>query len=108
MTKSAINKAYQRTGSLFQNPFGRIQVTSDAHFTQLVAYIHRNPKKHGFVDDFRLWPWSSYHTLLSDKPTRLQREDVLGWFDGVEGFQAFHRQEVNERNIAPLVVDDFN
>ena len=28
----AINNAYGRTGSLFQNPFGRILVTSDAIF----------------------------------------------------------------------------
>jgi REP element-mobilizing transposase RayT len=36
-TKS-INKAYQRSGSLFQRPFGRILVTSDAYFKQLITY----------------------------------------------------------------------
>jgi len=55
----AFNKAYDRTGTLFQRPFGRIKVTSDAHFIWLVIYIHQNPRKHGFVDDFRIWPHSS-------------------------------------------------
>ena len=31
----AINKAYDRTGSLFQNPFGRIEVTSNLYFTMV-------------------------------------------------------------------------
>jgi hypothetical protein len=51
----AVNKAYGRTGSLFEHPFGRKLVTSDAHFTHLITYIHRNPQKHGLVDDFQTW-----------------------------------------------------
>ena len=104
----AINKAYQRTGSLFEHPFGRIPVTSDAYFVYLITYIHQNPQKHGFVDDFRLWPYSSYHTILSTKPTRLKRSEVLAWFDGPTEFQASHQQVVNEYQIASLVPDDFD
>jgi putative transposase len=104
----AINKAYQRTGSLFQNPFGRVPVTSDAHFVHLIAYIHHNPQKHGLVDDFRAWPHSSYHTILSQKPTRLKREAVWAWFDDLAAFQASHRQPVDEFLVAPLVADDFD
>jgi putative transposase len=40
----AFNRAYDRTGSQFQRPFGRIPVTSDAYFTALVVYIHQNPQ----------------------------------------------------------------
>ena len=38
----AINKAYNRTGSLFQHPFGRVLVTSDRQFWNVIAYIHQN------------------------------------------------------------------
>ena len=103
----AFNKTYHRTGTLFQRPFGRIEVTSDSYFMQLVTYIHQNPQKHGFVSDFRTWPYSSYQALLSTKPTRLQRDDVLAWFQGVDHFEDVHRYEVDERKIAPLVPDDF-
>jgi REP element-mobilizing transposase RayT len=104
----AINKAYQRTGSLFEHPFGRVPVTSDAYFVHLIAYIHQNPQKHGFADDFRVWPYSSYHAILSQKPTRLRREEVLAWFDGLVEFQASHQRMVNESQIAALVLDDFD
>ena len=52
----AINTAHQRTGSLFQNRFGRMKVDSDRYFTRLIHYIHFNPQKHGFVEDFRAVP----------------------------------------------------
>ena len=48
-----INHTYQRTGTLFQRPFGRIPVTTGAYFARLIVYIHQNPQKHGFVEDFR-------------------------------------------------------
>jgi len=102
----AINKACGRTGCLFQRPFGRIEVTSDAQFAWLVVYIHRNSQKHLFVDDFRDWPYSSYHALLSAQPTRLKREAVLGWFDGPAGAVALHRLGDEEGRIAPLIADD--
>jgi putative transposase len=104
----AINKAYNHTGSLFEHPFGRVQVTSDAHLIWLVIYIHQNPHKHGFVDDFRTWSYSSYQTFFSTKPTRLKRGDVLGWFDGVDGFEISHQQEVPTHRIAHLVPEDFD
>lgn len=93
---------------LFQRPFGRIEVDSDAYFAWLVVYIHQNPQKHGFVDDFRTWPYSSYRPLLSTKPTRLQRDGVLTWFDGVDNFVASHQQEVSEQKVAVWVPEDFD
>ena len=104
----AINNAYKRTGSLFEHPFGRVEVTSDAYLIWLVMYIHQNPQKHGFVDDFRTWPYSSYQTFFSTKPTRLKRGDVLAWFDGVDCFETSHQQEVAAHKIAHLVLKDFD
>jgi len=102
----AFNKAYQRTGSLFEKPFRRILVHNDRYFSTLVIYIHHNPQKHGFVDDFRNWPYSSYRATLSAKPTRIQREAVLDWFDGRAGFETLHSSSVNESMIEPLMADD--
>jgi putative transposase len=104
----AINKAYARSGGLFERPFGRIAVTSDAYFAQLVVYIHHNPQKHGLVDDFRDWPYSSYHALVSAKPTLLKRDDVLKWFGGASGLATLHQHEALERHIVPLLLEDFD
>lgn len=102
----AMNKAYERTGSLFENPFGRVPVAGDAHFWRLVTYIHHNPKKHGFVSDLVDWPYSSYHAILSSQPTRVKRQEVLDWFDGPAGFLSAHRRAPDERAIASFIVDD--
>ena len=102
----AINKAYNRSGSLFKNPFGRVEVASDAHFISLVTYIHQNPQKHGFVADFRTWPYSSYRAFLSTKPTHLKRDEVLAWFGGLRSFEMTHQQEIDECLVAPFVGDD--
>ena len=103
-----INQHYGRTGALFQRPFGRIPVTTDAYFARLIVYIHQNPQKHGFVKDFRDWPYSSYYTLLSDKPTHLQRDTVLGWFDGVQNIAAWHLPEMQDKEILALAPEDFD
>ncbi len=92
----AINRAYGRTGSLFQHPFGRVPVTSDRQFLAVIAYIHQNPRKHHFVDDFREWKWSSYNSLLSEQPTRLNRAAVLDWFGGPQRYVEMHIQWVTE------------
>ena len=102
----AINKAYNRTGSLFQKRFGRIEVTSDSYFLALINYIHRNPQKHGFVEDFQDYPYSSYQVMLSDKATRLKREEVLAWFAGKERFEQFHGVAADAKPIEHLIVDD--
>jgi REP element-mobilizing transposase RayT len=102
----AFNKTYQRTGRLFQEHFGRVEVDSDHYFTNLVFYIHWNPQKHGFVKDFREWPWSSYGTLISSQPSHVERGVVHDWFGGVSRLQAFHQGAVDERAVAPLVAED--
>ena len=104
----AINQAYQRTGALFQRPFGRIAVNSDAYFLQLVAYIHQNPQKHGLVADFRTWPYSSSQALLSNQPTRLTRNEVLEWFGGSGQFEAFHARSIGGPDVVALVPEDFD
>ena len=103
----AFNKVYQRTGSLFEKPFKRIEVTSDAYFRRLIAYIHQNPQRHGLIDNFQLWPYSSYQTILSHKPTHIHREDVLTWFGDGKAYQAYHQEMETVRQLEGMVSEDF-
>lgn len=100
----AINKAYGRTGSLFQHPFGRRMIQTDAYFLRAVRYIHQNPQKHGFVDDFRSWPYSSYRTMLDMSPTIVKRDDLLEWFGGIKGCENIHQENLLED--VPFAPDD--
>ena len=102
----AINTAYGRTGSLFQHPFGRVMISSDIQFSRVIAYIHQNPQKHGFVADFRDWKYSSYCVMLSSKHTPLKRDVVLDWFGGKEQYLTLHREWVTDAQSSAFAGDD--
>lgn len=87
-----LNIANQRTGALFERPFKRIPVDSEAYLMRLIVYIHQNPQKHKFEDDFRDWNYSSYHELTGNIPTRLQRDQVLQLFGSHEDFVRIHQE----------------
>lgn len=84
------NIQYQRTGALFERPFQRIEITSEDYFRRLVIYIHKNPQNHGFINDFRAYRWSSYNAIISEKPTRTERQKVISWFDDRSNFIKVH------------------
>jgi len=88
----AINKAHQRTGSLFEKNVKRLAIDSERHLIHLVGYIHRNPQKHGFVEDFRRYRYSSYAAIRYQKPSQVLGGEVLAWFGGVEAFERYHQQ----------------
>jgi putative transposase len=103
-----INKAYGRTGSLSQHPFGRVPITTDRQFWNVIAYIHQNPQKHGFVKDFRDWKYSSYGVILSDKPTVVKRNEVMNWFGTSDDYLSLHQQWVTDVQAKWFMGDDFD
>jgi REP element-mobilizing transposase RayT len=86
----AFNKMYGRHGNLFERPFKRKQIEDKDYFKNLVIYIHNNPVHHGFTEYAMDYPWSSYLTCISIKPTHLQRDAVIGWFDNAANFKTAH------------------
>ena len=95
-----VNNAMGRSGALFERPFERIPVTNEKYLMQLVVYIHQNPQKHKFVEDFRDWNYSSYYDLIGNTPTRLQRDKMMELFGSREDFIRIHQE------IQPLVEFD--
>jgi REP element-mobilizing transposase RayT len=104
----AINKAYRRSGSLFEHPFERIEVTSEQYLLRLIIYIHHNPQKHGLIADFRDWPYSSYQALCSTRPTGLRRDDVIAWFGGPAQLAAAHGYSGDDPQFAALRLEGFD
>ncbi len=95
----AFNKRNNRHGALFERPFKRKKIDSDAYLKQLIVYIHNNPVHHGFCDHPEEYPWSSYQTCLSDKPTKLRRSDVIGWFEDTANFRYVHEEKMEMEKI---------
>ena len=98
----AFNKQRNRIGTLFQTPFKRALVVEQEHLFHLIYYIHHNPKKHQLTHDFRIWRWSSFTSLLTEKPTLLKRKEVIKLFGSLEEFKNFHFRELDN-----FVFDDF-
>ncbi len=95
----AINYKYDRTGSLFQERFRRVEVDSDEYFTKIIGYILTNAVKHGYCKNVAAYPYSAYNILISDKPTRLLRKEILDWFGNKENLKNYilnYRQDIND------------
>ncbi len=90
----AINKRYKRTGSLFEKPFHRKEITSKNYLLEAVCYIHLNPLKHGFVEDFAAYPYSSYPLLLNGyDECWLNTKEVYSWFGNRDNFVLAHLEK---------------
>ena len=70
----AYNKVYNRSGSLFKKPFKRKLIGSEVYLKDLISY-----------------PWSSYHEIIDDAKTFVDREFVLELFDDSTNFVAAHK-----------------
>lgn len=89
----AYNKLYQRKGTLWIDYTKRFLVDSGSYLTSTINYIHQNPVKHGFVSKPEDWKFSSFTSMLSDKPTLLKRKEVINWFGNKDQFLAYHKNE---------------
>ena len=89
----AFNRAYERTGTLFEGPYQVRAVQTDAYFVNVCCYIHLNPVHHGFVRAPEEWPYSNYLEWIEKRRgTLVDRELVRAYFAAPEKYEAFVRQ----------------
>ena len=93
----AFNKKYNRHSALFERPFRRKPIEDEKYFQNGIAYIHNNPVHHNICEHPLNYPWSSYITCLSDKPTKLKRKEVIAIFHDIENFKYVH--ELKNSNL---------
>jgi len=101
----AMNKRYNRTGSLFEKNFKRKFVASENYFQKLIFYIHNNPVHHRFTEHIVEYPWTSYGTIISTKDTKLQRNRVIESFNDLENFKYYHSINQNLDEIEDLIIE---
>ncbi len=88
----AFNKQTDRTGSLFEKHFKRIKLNDDNYLKELILYVHLNPKHHLDLN-FQGFKFSSYQSIISKKETKIEREEVLKLFGGIENLIFCHNQK---------------
>ncbi|HNY01972.1 MAG TPA: hypothetical protein PKG48_05265 [Bacteroidales bacterium] len=95
----AVNKKYDRTGSLFEKNFHRKRITTQDYLRQVLLYIHNNPVHHGFCSHPSEYPWSSYLSCILVQPAHPCRDTVIGWFDDIGNFKYCHDKKVETDRI---------
>ncbi|RED24859.1 REP element-mobilizing transposase RayT [Flavobacterium cutihirudinis] len=88
----AFNKQTNRTGSLFEKHFKRINLKDENYLRRLIVYVHLNPRHH-FDIDFTDFKFSSYQAFLSNRETKVERAEVLTLFGDLENFIFCHNQK---------------
>ena len=74
----------------------------------MIAYVHQNPQKHGFVKDFRDWKYSSYGVILMGKATVIKRAEVMQWVGSGDDYLSLHNQWVNDAQAKWFVDGDID
>ena len=96
-----------RCGNLFERPFKRKLVDNDDYLKRCILYIHNNPVHHGFCTHPLEYPWTSYLTCISDKPTKLKREAVINLFGNRQQLSVLHGGNLNRKEMDEwLEIDD--
>ncbi|PWS32807.1 transposase [Pedobacter paludis] len=86
-----INLKYERVGSLFQGRYKSKKIDSESYYTRIITYIHQNPVQDNLVAYMGQYKYSSYQAYLSRSRTLIKKDEVLGWFGGIEGFITDHQ-----------------
>ena len=89
----SFNHYYHRKGSLFSQNFRRKQIESDDYLKTVVIYIHRNPVKHGMVENLTDWKHSSYQEYINSMPRYCRKGEVVNWFSSMEIFKFCHSMD---------------
>ena len=101
----SINKAYNRTGPLFESPFERKLVDDENYLMAMIYYCHRNAVHHGFVTDLKEWEFSSYHSILRNVNTFLAAEKVIHRFGSITAFENSHKQDLEEKDLEKYIIE---
>jgi REP element-mobilizing transposase RayT len=96
----AYNRRYGRKGALFLDFTKRKAVKYDQYLVVLINYIHQNPVHHGYCRFVDEWIYSSYQACLSEKDSKIKRQEILDFFGSKAALQKFHKEH------AALLQDD--
>ena len=72
----------------------------------MIYYVHHQPSHHGYEIEDLDYPHSSYLSFLTDKKSKLMREEVLKWFGSKDDFQEFHRSKQKLNDIEHLSIEE--
>ncbi len=97
-----INRQENRTGSLFDKNFKRLEITENEYLLYSIFYVHNNPVKHGIANYPNQYKFSSYAAILSNRSTKIARDLIFEIFDEKAAFIDYHSRIHEERETIIL------
>jgi REP element-mobilizing transposase RayT len=95
----AMNRAYGRSGTLFEGPFRAKTVTSISYLRRVSAYIHANPAKAGLVRRPEQWMFSNYRNWIgAGRKTPAERAFIKEHFLDSRSYKAFVNEMLEPSN----------
>jgi len=94
----AINKQENRAGNLFDPKYKRLEITKQDYLEYVIFYTHYNPEKHGFINSFKDYRYSSFKAIKTELKTNIDRKFVLGIYGGRDEFLNYHNVMHDERD----------
>ncbi len=67
-----------------------IDPVTEENLSKAMVAVHQAPINAGIAKTLEEWVFSSYNAFLSEKPTRIPRQEVLELVGGVEIFKKLH------------------
>jgi REP element-mobilizing transposase RayT len=86
----AVNKKYNRRGTLFLRSFHRKKITDENYLRNVIRYIHMNPVSHNFTDKPCKWQHSSYNNVVA-YPNGTLNKEIISYFGDLKDFVESHQ-----------------
>jgi len=94
----AINKKYNRTGTLFEGHFKCIEVEDEKYLLELCRYIHRNPVDDKLVEKIEEWEFSNYLEWVGERKGSLIDTDLRDkHFPAGKGYENYVMDYVSDK-----------
>ncbi|WP_445666318.1 transposase [Fodinibius sp. AD559] len=91
----AINKVFDRNGSLFQQHTKAKLIEDRAYLLTLISYIHKNPVRARLVNNLKEWRYSSYLDLAGYRNGSLVNHSIIDrYFSSKEEYCEFSKRTV--------------
>jgi len=101
----SINKQQSRKGSLFRKYFRRKKISSIENIKLTIWDIHRNSIKHNIYNNYKTYNWSSYNKILQNDYSKLEKNEVIMWFENKENYIKYHKIEKLDNKIDDLILE---
>jgi REP element-mobilizing transposase RayT len=103
---SGYNRHYHRQGRVFRFKLKRIEIRSERCFREMIRYVNQNPWRHGAIEHPAQYRFSSFRSTLTQGPSLVAREKLIGWFGSREELTEQLLTQVDEKTIRPLLLEE--